>query len=105
MNVAILSPVWPDAVAALQAAHRCTVALRPPPEELRRVLADAMPDTFRWLLKHGVPFYGPMPEPPSRPPQGGATSALQPDRPQDRDLMVSYSLHGPAPLAHAGRLS
>jgi succinate dehydrogenase/fumarate reductase flavoprotein subunit len=31
---------------------------------LRRVLADAMPDTFRWLLKHGVRFYGPMPEPP-----------------------------------------
>src|SRR5450830_1590636 len=30
---------------------------------LRRVLADAMPETFRWLLKHGVRFYGPMPEP------------------------------------------
>jgi len=31
---------------------------------LRRVLADEMPDTFRWLLEHGVRFYGPMPEPP-----------------------------------------
>ncbi len=33
---------------------------------LRRVLADAMPDTFRWLLNHGIRFYGPMPEPPHR---------------------------------------
>lgn len=32
--------------------------------DLRRVLADAMPDTFRWLLSHGIRFYGPMPEPP-----------------------------------------
>ncbi len=32
--------------------------------ELRRVLADEMPDTFRWLLKHGIRFFGPMPEPP-----------------------------------------
>ena len=31
---------------------------------LRRILADAMPDTFRWLLSHGIRFYGPMPEPP-----------------------------------------
>jgi len=31
---------------------------------LRRVLADAMPDTFRWLLSHGIRFFGPMPEPP-----------------------------------------
>jgi fumarate reductase flavoprotein subunit len=36
---------------------------------LRRVLADAMPDTFRWLLKHGVRFYGPMPEPPHTKPR------------------------------------
>jgi fumarate reductase flavoprotein subunit len=36
---------------------------------LRRVLADAMPETFRWLLKHGVRFYGPMPEPPHRKPR------------------------------------
>ena len=31
---------------------------------LRRILADAMPETFRWLLGHGIRFYGPMPEPP-----------------------------------------
>jgi succinate dehydrogenase/fumarate reductase flavoprotein subunit len=37
--------------------------------ELRRVLADAMPETFRWLLQHGVRFYGPMPEPPHSKPR------------------------------------
>ena len=37
--------------------------------ELRRVLTDAMPDTFRWLLSHGIRFYGPMPEPPHRKPR------------------------------------
>ena len=37
--------------------------------ELRRVLADEMPDTFRWLLQHGVRFYGPMPEPPHSKPR------------------------------------
>jgi fumarate reductase flavoprotein subunit len=36
---------------------------------LRRVLAEAMPDTFRWLLSHGIRFYGPMPEPPHRKPR------------------------------------
>jgi succinate dehydrogenase/fumarate reductase flavoprotein subunit len=36
---------------------------------LRRVLTDAMPETFRWLLAHGVRFYGPMPEPPHRKPR------------------------------------
>jgi succinate dehydrogenase/fumarate reductase flavoprotein subunit len=36
---------------------------------LRHVLADAMPETFRWLLKHGVRFYGPMPEPPHTKPR------------------------------------
>lgn len=36
---------------------------------LRRVLADAMPDTFRWLLAHGIRFYGPMPEPPHTKPR------------------------------------
>ncbi|MFN3658709.1 MAG: FAD-dependent oxidoreductase [Pseudolabrys sp.] len=36
---------------------------------LRRVLADAMPDTFRWLLAHGIRFYGPMPEPPHSKPR------------------------------------
>jgi len=37
--------------------------------ELRRVLADAMPETFAWLLKHGIRFYGPMPEPPHSKPR------------------------------------
>lgn len=36
---------------------------------LRRVLADEMPETFRWLLAHGIRFYGPMPEPPHRKPR------------------------------------
>jgi fumarate reductase flavoprotein subunit len=36
---------------------------------LRRVLADAMPETFRWLLGHGIRFYGPMPEPPHSKPR------------------------------------
>lgn len=36
---------------------------------LRRVLADAIPETFRWLLAHGIRFYGPMPEPPHRKPR------------------------------------
>lgn len=31
---------------------------------LRRVLAENIPQTFRWLLSHGIRFYGPMPEPP-----------------------------------------
>jgi succinate dehydrogenase/fumarate reductase flavoprotein subunit len=37
--------------------------------ELRRLLADAMPETFAWLLRHGVRFFGPMPEPPHRKPR------------------------------------
>ena len=37
--------------------------------DLRRLLADEMPDTFRWLLQHGVRFYGPMPEPPHTKPR------------------------------------
>ena len=37
--------------------------------DLRRLLADEMPDTFRWLLEHGVRFYGPMPEPPHSKPR------------------------------------
>lgn len=36
---------------------------------LRRILADEMPDTFRWLLDHGVRFFGPMPEPPHKKPR------------------------------------
>jgi len=37
--------------------------------ELRRILCDEMPETFRWLLDHGLRFYGPMPEPPHRQPR------------------------------------
>ena len=36
---------------------------------LRRILAEAMPETFRWLLGHGIRFYGPMPEPPHTKPR------------------------------------
>jgi succinate dehydrogenase/fumarate reductase flavoprotein subunit len=36
---------------------------------LRRILAGEMPETFRWLLAHGIRFYGPMPEPPHRRPR------------------------------------
>lgn len=36
---------------------------------LRRVLADEIPDTFGWLLAHGIRFTGPMPEPPHRQPR------------------------------------
>jgi len=36
---------------------------------LRRVLCDAMPETFQWLLDSGVRFFGPMPEPPHRQPR------------------------------------
>ncbi len=37
--------------------------------ELRRLLAEQMPETFKWLLKHGVRFFGPMPEPPHSKPR------------------------------------
>jgi succinate dehydrogenase/fumarate reductase flavoprotein subunit len=37
--------------------------------ELRRLLADEMPETFAWLLRHGVRFFGPMPEPPHSKPR------------------------------------
>jgi len=36
---------------------------------LRRVLANNIPETFRWLLAHGIRFYGPMPEPPHQKPR------------------------------------
>jgi len=36
---------------------------------LRRVLTDEIPDTFRWLLAHGIRFTGPMPEPPHTKPR------------------------------------
>lgn len=32
--------------------------------ELRRILTENVPDTFRWLLSLGVDFIGPLPEPP-----------------------------------------
>ena len=35
-------------------------------DDLRRVLCDAMPATFAWLLNSGIRFMGPMPEPPHR---------------------------------------
>ncbi|MCL4764885.1 MAG: FAD-dependent oxidoreductase [Hyphomicrobiaceae bacterium] len=38
-------------------------------DELRRILCDGMPDTFRWLLSHGIRFFGPMPEPPHKQPR------------------------------------
>jgi len=38
-------------------------------DALRRVLCEAMPDTFQWLLDSGVRFMGPMPEPPHRVPR------------------------------------
>jgi fumarate reductase flavoprotein subunit len=38
-------------------------------DDLRHILCDEMPDTFRWLLDSGVRFMGPMPEPPHRQPR------------------------------------
>ncbi len=38
-------------------------------EDLRALLCDAMPDTFRWLLDKGLRFFGPMEEPPHRKPR------------------------------------
>ncbi|MFI4932910.1 MAG: FAD-binding protein, partial [Burkholderiales bacterium] len=38
-------------------------------DALRRVLCDAMPQTFQWLLDSGVCFHGPMPEPPHSQPR------------------------------------
>ena len=38
-------------------------------DELRRILCEEVPDAFRWLLRLGVRFYGPMPEPPHRQPR------------------------------------
>ncbi|MGH6683849.1 MAG: FAD-dependent oxidoreductase [Pseudolabrys sp.] len=36
---------------------------------LRRVLTAELPETFRWLVAHGIRFYGPMPEPPHSKPR------------------------------------
>ncbi len=38
-------------------------------DELRRILCNDIPDTFRWLQSLGVRFFGPMPEPPHRQPR------------------------------------
>jgi fumarate reductase flavoprotein subunit len=38
-------------------------------DELRRILCDEVPATFRWLLESGIRFMGPMPEPPHREPR------------------------------------
>ena len=38
-------------------------------DELRRILCDEIPETFRWLLALGVRFFGPMPEPPHTQPR------------------------------------
>lgn len=38
-------------------------------DELRRILCDEMPETFRWLLSHGIRFFGPVPEPPHKQPR------------------------------------
>ena len=37
--------------------------------ELRRLLTDNVPETFRWLQSLGLVFYGPSPEPPHRKPR------------------------------------
>jgi fumarate reductase flavoprotein subunit len=36
---------------------------------LRRLLTENVPETFRWLVRLGLVFYGPMPEPPHRKPR------------------------------------
>ncbi len=38
-------------------------------DELRQLLTENVPETFRWLLSMGVVFFGPMPEPPHRRPR------------------------------------
>ena len=38
-------------------------------ERLRRLLVDNANDTLRWLMGHGVEFFGPMPEPPHTKPR------------------------------------
>lgn len=38
-------------------------------DQLRRILCDEIPQTFRWLLECGVRFYGPVAEPPHRKPR------------------------------------
>jgi succinate dehydrogenase/fumarate reductase flavoprotein subunit len=38
-------------------------------DELRRILCDDVPAAFSWLLRLGIRFYGPLPEPPHRRPR------------------------------------
>jgi succinate dehydrogenase/fumarate reductase flavoprotein subunit len=38
-------------------------------DELRRILCDEVPDAFRWLMRLGISFHGPMPEPPHQQPR------------------------------------
>jgi succinate dehydrogenase/fumarate reductase flavoprotein subunit len=38
-------------------------------DALRRILTDEVPETFRWLMRLGVEFFGPMPEPPHAQPR------------------------------------
>lgn len=44
-------------------------ASRPDNDVLRRILADNVPETVRWLSAIGVEFFGPMEEPPHRKPR------------------------------------
>ena len=37
--------------------------------ELRRILVDNVPETLEWLIRIGLAFYGPMPEPPHNKPR------------------------------------
>jgi phosphoglycerate dehydrogenase-like enzyme len=41
MNIAILSPIWPDALTRLETRHHCIVAVRPESAVLHRVLNEA----------------------------------------------------------------
>ena len=41
MKIAILSQLWPDALAWLQSHHECTIAINPDPPGLRHLLATA----------------------------------------------------------------
>lgn len=55
----------PDEHAADMAKINARRAARDNPE-LRRLLVENVPQTFRWLMDLGVDFIGPLPEPPHR---------------------------------------
>lgn len=40
MDLAILSPIWPEAVARLRERHDCREVFQPGPDELRRILSE-----------------------------------------------------------------